>query len=379
MTTKIRTIISLASMILFAGCGNSDKTSVPATKGGSSVSPSAHTGKPSGTANLRVPTVPVRDFIISPTEPGWELTNINQIIVTENGWIYALDSYDQSVRVFGPSGELLRRLGRKGAGPGEFTNANEMCLIKDSLLIFESFSNRVTTFPLNGSATHTRMIRLSGTTSSSIRARTTNGYLFTTSNMTDLIPTSTFVTALPTGVTQAVLFDHLPVPPMLKFDLTIENVKGSKYGITYAPQPLVLVRVDLQGDTIWSRNLPIEPSLVSDAQVIRLVNYLAAPQMFKGVTSVGDQQMISDSLHRERLWPPVRDVHIGLDHVIWITIGGPPWERVHYWKLSPTGEREAVVELPAEFRLLWANRDYVWGTRTNENFELTIERYRLPN
>ena len=134
------------------------------------------------------------------------------------------------------------------------------------------------------------MIGLSGTTSRSIRARTADGYLFATSNMTDLIPTSTFVSALPTGVTQAVLFDHLPVPLMLKFDLTIENVKGSKYGITYAPQPLVqvpktapypdgsgmllatlqtnsglsgariqLVRVNLHGDTTWSRSLPIEP------------------------------------------------------------------------------------------------------------------------
>ena len=100
------------------------------------MSASTHMGKASRTANLRVPTVPVRDLIISPTEPGWELTNVNQIIATENGTIYALDSYEQSVRVFGPSGELLRRLGRKGAGPGEFTNANEMSLINDSLFIF---------------------------------------------------------------------------------------------------------------------------------------------------------------------------------------------------------------------------------------------------
>ena len=145
MTKKLRTIVAILSIIFVAGCVTSDKVSVAATAiSDSSVSPSAIVGESSGTVTARVPVVPVRDWIVNPTEPGWELTNVNQIIATENGTIYALDSYEQSVRVFGPSGELLRRLGRKGAGPGEFTNANDMSLINDSLFIFESFNNRVT-------------------------------------------------------------------------------------------------------------------------------------------------------------------------------------------------------------------------------------------
>ena len=227
--------------------------------------------------------------------------------------------------------------------------------------MIESFNNRVTGFPLKGGAPHTRAVMLNPGGSGSIRARTPTRVLFATRGGAGLGRSGAVVSATINGIRLAVLLDNIPVPPTLQFDLTIEHAKNSRYGITFTMQPLVqvpktavypdgsgvllaalqtnsgiggsnikVVRVNLAGDTMWTRRLPITLSPVTEAQTEPLVDYRAAPSMFKGVTSVGEKKMIADSLQLEPYWPPIRDVRVARDNTIWITISGPPWQPVRY-------------------------------------------------
>jgi hypothetical protein len=50
-------------------------------------------------------------------------SQVAAIGVSPSGQIHVIDEHAQEVRVFAPSGEHVRSFGRRGSGPGEFTNA----------------------------------------------------------------------------------------------------------------------------------------------------------------------------------------------------------------------------------------------------------------
>jgi len=58
-------------------------------------------------------------------------SDIRSLAVDAEGRIYLLEAKEQEVRVFGPDGMLLRTIGRKGQGPGEFEQANGVALTPD--------------------------------------------------------------------------------------------------------------------------------------------------------------------------------------------------------------------------------------------------------
>lgn len=76
---------------------------------------------------------------------------------TPAGAIAVADGRAQVIRVFGPDGRLLRSLGRRGAGTGEFQGLVWVGHAGDTLLAFDLLSRRVTIF---GSAGRTRTVQL---------------------------------------------------------------------------------------------------------------------------------------------------------------------------------------------------------------------------
>ena len=49
-----------------------------------------------------------------------ELSDIRGFEVSKNGNVLVLDYKSQNIRVFAPSGQFIKAIGRKGQGPGEF-------------------------------------------------------------------------------------------------------------------------------------------------------------------------------------------------------------------------------------------------------------------
>ena len=56
---------------------------------------------------------------------------ISGMLVDRDGRVYVADSQAQEISVFSPDGELLRRLGHEGEGPGEFRDPRSMLVMPD--------------------------------------------------------------------------------------------------------------------------------------------------------------------------------------------------------------------------------------------------------
>lgn len=75
--------------------------------------------------------------------------DVADIAASPSGEVYVLDAGDKSVRVFSPTGRLVRRFGREGAGPGEFNLP--ISLRVDSLVAVSDLGQqRMSYFTLEG-------------------------------------------------------------------------------------------------------------------------------------------------------------------------------------------------------------------------------------
>lgn len=69
--------------------------------------------------------------------------------------IYVLDSMNDEVRVFGLDGRFLRRFGREGKGPGEFSVPTGLMLTPSEVRVFDPQQQRVVVFTHGGRAVRT--------------------------------------------------------------------------------------------------------------------------------------------------------------------------------------------------------------------------------
>lgn len=81
-------------------------------------------------------------------EPEYQFGQIAGIDVDSEGRLYVLDQQAQEIRVFGPSGEFLNRVGKAGAGPGELSRAAGPVFVGpgDTLAVPDVLLQRVTRY-----------------------------------------------------------------------------------------------------------------------------------------------------------------------------------------------------------------------------------------
>ena len=80
----------------------------------------------------------------------YDLLRISAGAVLRSGEILALVSANRQARLFAPSGEWLRSIGRDGAGPGELRRVNAMSLSGDTLFVPDGELRRLNAFRLTG-------------------------------------------------------------------------------------------------------------------------------------------------------------------------------------------------------------------------------------
>ena len=72
-------------------------------------------------------------------------------VVDRNGNIHIQDFQDQSIKVFGPNGEYMHSIGRKGEGPGEFSYIGQMAVLPDGRLwVTDGMTRRLNLFDSEG-------------------------------------------------------------------------------------------------------------------------------------------------------------------------------------------------------------------------------------
>jgi hypothetical protein len=76
---------------------------------------------------------------------------ISGLAVNAIGQIFALDRETNELRIFNPTGEHIRTTGRKGEGPGEYSNANGLAwLSDDTIVVVDQPGNRYSVLSSSG-------------------------------------------------------------------------------------------------------------------------------------------------------------------------------------------------------------------------------------
>lgn len=89
----------------------------------------------------------LKPLLVAVSAPEAEFTQITSLDVDSRGNIYVADWLRAHVSVLSPRGDLLRNIGRKGAGPGEFQSLRVVQILpEDSLLTYDPSLGRVTVF-----------------------------------------------------------------------------------------------------------------------------------------------------------------------------------------------------------------------------------------
>jgi hypothetical protein len=95
----------------------------------------------------------------STDDPDYGFTAINGVDVDRDGNVYVFEGSESAFRVYSPDGELLRRFGGRGEGPGEFRSAPRFGILGDTIWAIESFGRRISLFRLDGTVISTAPIQ----------------------------------------------------------------------------------------------------------------------------------------------------------------------------------------------------------------------------
>jgi hypothetical protein len=344
-------------------------------------------------------------------DPAWDLSFIRDMTVDSAGRIYVLEKTDQTVRIYDANGRAIKKLGRKGEGPGEFTYALKLLIRGDTVVVLEPPLNRVTWFPPDIRGVRTVRVLPKTSSPSSIMSLWPSGYLVSTGSAVGQSAggSAAYVAVDTAGKVGATIVNTRPMPRPFIIISRRQGERSTKNGSRgYMAQPLgrhmfggvapdeatlvtgeeknsdalfgkcmiVLTARDARGQTRWTRDLTCERVPFTSAHLTALLDSFAKPKRIGGAIYVADRKMLEDSLFKTATWPVVTDSKIGVDGTIWLQQGGPATGGDRYWRLSPTGVPETSVELPPGFVLKAASRSKLWGWRLDADGLPVVERYR---
>ncbi len=378
--------------------------------------------------------VAVEDLRIGDAEdPDRGFSRIGGVDVDRDGQLFVFEMMDQQIRVYDPTGALVRAFGREGDGPGEFRRVDRFGVAGDTLWVSDSGLRRLTLFdrtgnvlstaPLRGVSVNLQNPRLSGTVLP--RALRPDG-LFTS----DMFwftgrrdPTPTGIGENDTVMVPRVLFDGnampvdtvgwYPRPPTEGVSQWVE-LKGTRYYVPSAPRDdvlrvmmddggyylsrpfptsaepatFVVTRVAESGDTMFERRFSYTPvrygSAVLDTvawESARIPGGMYNPATGPDPTPEGldinvVQQTIRDAMHWPEFQIPVDFGFVGDDGTLWLRReddGGPDYR---YMVLDANAEPRGLLDLPRGLRVRWVSADRFWVQETDELGVPWLVRYR---
>jgi hypothetical protein len=143
-----------------------------------------------------------------------------------------------------------------------------------------------------------------------------------------------------------------------------------------------LTRLDLAGDTVYSRRYPYQPVPLPRERVDSAADAIATTlHGFVGertnTTLAQWSQWVAEAIYAPTHYTPVAQLVAGRDGTVWLALsptsqGGPDW-----LVLSEEGEPVATVDTPDGVRVLLAERDALWGVERDELDVNYIVRYRV--
>lgn len=293
-----------------------------------------------------------------------QLTHVVALDADSRGRVYLADMFQPSVLVLSPGGAVLRRIGRRGSGPGEFRSIRDVQVLPgDSLLAYDADLARVSVFaPDSGRPAYVVNLagRLQGMPPFHLRrAPATGGYLaqfqarFAFGANNEMEPRRDSLVLLgPDGAPRARLATFAAAPFLVAHTSVAPNPFGRR----------AVARLDSHGRTLfaWTDSLAVTVYSPSGERE-RVFGYRYAPPAVTGedaraaLEAMGPQgrQMfegvLADSLPTR--WPAIEDLRVDDRDQPWIRLSGPLDQPAEWAVFTPAGRYRRSVVLPARTTL----------------------------
>ncbi len=334
-----------------------------------------------------------------------ELTRVSDVTV-RGQTMYVLDPNLQQLLLYNLKGVPIARIGRKGGGPGEFTQAVRMGWLGDTLWVTD-YPNRVHYFAPNGTLYRTIPVQVTahGPTASGgvlvtehfatpgspvgdgiIRALTLRHYAASGATreaaQLNLFVGPLRVKAMIDGTRVVSLTRH---EPLRDDPLFVMDREGRFLWIVLrrtrreAPHEFRLVKLTTAGDTVLARRYPYQPrrleKVIVDATLDELEQVILTQA--PGYQTRVMREELAKELYRPFHLPAVEQVLAGQDGTVWLRRESVPGGKAVYLVLSRTGAQLGTLHLPPGERLVEADGQRVWTVAEDEDGVPTVTWYRV--
>ena len=304
------------------------------------------------------------------------------------GDLVVTDWQSPTIRIFSPQGQLLRKLGRKGSGPGEFQAVHDLFVAGDTLIAYDWHLRRLTRLLPAGTILGTQPIQPSAGLPVDLVARLRDGqWLVTTAHMPNWSHGhGVYRDTLQVGVLASTASGPIAWLATSYSGMTMFAYMPSQDQTRWVVGPLPLAAATLvrtSGDTI----------LVGDTSISELMRWRAdgtplspvklplptQPDLRPFLDARRDEDLAQPGAERQKPYilasydahrplPRYRDFLVASNGDIWVRLfERTPPDSSRYLVLSATGTVRARVSLASKSRILAVESPWLLVSVTNED------------
>ncbi len=337
-------------------------------------------------------------------DPEYQFGEVSGVDVDGAGNIYVADKQAQHVRVFSPSGELLRVIGRPGEGPGEFgAYIGGVFSIGNEIVVPDVSSRRVSYFDLEGA--FLRSERFDVERGIPIRWDVAAGRLVAQRRL--IVPGDQTASTGDVVVTLAPDAQQVDTILQLPLGQSVQVTGGLPKIVQFMPEPVwdaapdgrVAVAMtdafELEvhspaGELEWVASIPSPDVPVRDSHRRAVEQSFREMYRTQGIPPNVSEEVIARMEFADRL-PVVADIMFGPRDTLWVREFTPPDEfaddRVRVsvqdmgalnWRvLDSTGRYLGDVSFPVDFRPTRVIGDRFYGVSRDELDVPTVQVFRV--
>jgi hypothetical protein len=361
--------------------------------------------------------------------PDTGFASILGVDVDRDGNVYAYEQQQGAIRVYDPRGKLLRTIGRRGSGPGEFQRFAMFWVVGDTIWTYEprSAAGLITLFNREGEVLATgrtpAIVRLGPARTLGMilprRARD-DGVLVARTNVSseelgDTVSTPRILID-PTGaVVDTIGWDRwtpqVPreYPPPVSLGGTTYHVPAApdsaapsasledgRLVVAFAPAgeegaPMFTVsRLGEAGDTVFHRRFRYSPKRYDGAMLDSMAWSSARIPGGEVVVRMGERimpPMRSDSMAAfaavraairfPEYQRPVQGILVQRDGTFWLRREDDGASATRWMVLGADGRARGELNVPKSVDLAWSGGDTVWGIERDDLDVPWLVRYRI--
>jgi hypothetical protein len=338
----------------------------------------------------------------------YTLTEVIALTVGDDGAIYVAQWNEPTVQVFDGEGRFAFTIGRRGGGPGEFSQPARLGWMGDTLWVVDMPIGRVSLFTPDGvflnsfnlvsppiSEYYSGLVPVALQADGSVVSQPMTASRLISSGVVDSIPLfrsdhsgerldtlawlSVKNTQLAIEYPGGGLYTAQPVSDEKLYD-SFSSGNGIILVERFVPakgrtNEYKVLRLGMTGDTVLSKSIPYDPVPLSqqcrdhivEDLVSKLDRYIPGPP----------EGAILEALFLPAVHPPVKNLVAGRDGTIWLQVASARTDSAVWNVLDPAGELIGVVTAPIGLKVLEAEKDLIWGVERDSLDVSYIFRFRV--